>query len=232
MADYRLPVLRKFQHLVHASFARAGYGITRLSFPSKVLRHKLVQQIRRDRTLLITSTEAWTLSALVESVRKIPGDMAEIGTFLGASAALIASSAPDRAVHVFDTFEGLPQPGASEESLGEWSHAGALNAGYDGVKRYLSKWRNISLYKGEFPRCAPSFLNNSRFSFVHLDVDLYRGTRESLEWFYPRMSRGGILLTHDYSFCDGVRRAFDEFFADKPEPMIELPTNQCMMVKL
>jgi hypothetical protein len=29
-----------------------------------------------------------------------------------------------------------------------------------------------------------------------------------------------------------VEQAFDEFFADKPESVIELPSTQCMVVKL
>ena len=52
------------------------------------------------------------------------------------------------------------------------------------------------------------------FSFVHLDVDLYQSTKDGLAWFYPRLNRGGILISHDYSNADGVRKAFDEFFAE------------------
>ena len=36
------------------------------------------------------------------------------------------------------------------------------------------------------------------------------------------MSPGGILLAHDYLVADGLRTAIDQFFADKPEPIIEL----------
>ena len=53
-----------------------------------------------------------------------------------------------------------------------------------------------------------------------------------MEFFYPRMVPGGVMLTHDYSLLGGVKKAFDEFFADKPEGIIELPTTQCMVVKL
>jgi hypothetical protein len=46
------------------------------------------------------------------------------------------------------------------------------------------------------------------------------------------MVRGGIVLSHDYSLLAGVRLAFDRFLEDKPEGLIELPTTQCMLVKL
>jgi hypothetical protein len=61
---------------------------------------------------------------------------------------------------------------------------------------------------------------------------LYEGTRACLEFFYPRMIPGGIMLSHDYSILSGVRAAFEEFMSDKPEGLIELPTTQCMLTKM
>jgi hypothetical protein len=46
------------------------------------------------------------------------------------------------------------------------------------------------------------------------------------------MSSGGIILSHDYVIADGVRKAFDEFFAHKAETVLELTGNQCLVVKL
>lgn len=70
------------------------------------------------------------------------------------------------------------------------------------------------------------------YSFCHFDVDLYEGTLACLRYFYDRMLPGGIMLSHDYGLLAGVEAAFTEFFADKPERVIELPTTQCMVVKL
>jgi len=53
-----------------------------------------------------------------------------------------------------------------------------------------------------------------------------------LEYFYPRMIPGGVILSHDYSLLAGVEKAFTEFFADKPEEVIDLPTTQCLVFKL
>src|SRR2546430_11261444 len=51
----------------------------------------------------------------------------------------------------------------------------------------------------------------------HIDVDLYTSTLACLEFFYPRLVPGGILLSHDYSLLTGVKAAFTEFLAGKPE---------------
>jgi hypothetical protein len=72
-----------------------------------------------------------------------------------------------------------------------------------------------------------------KFSFVHIDVDLEKPTRDSLEFFYPRLSDGGILLCDDYGFdtCPGVTAAIDEFLALKPEKPIQLDAGGCFFIK-
>ena len=69
------------------------------------------------------------------------------------------------------------------------------------------------------------------FSFVHMDVDLYESTKSCLDFFYPRMSRGGVIISHDYLGSIGVKTAFDEYFKDKPEPVLEVTDSQCLIVK-
>ena len=64
--------------------------------------------------------------------------------------------------------------------------------------------------------------------------DEYRSTLDALAWFYPRLVRGGLLVTHDYGdvTVPGVKQAFDEFFADKPETVIPLWFSQAVVTKL
>jgi O-methyltransferase len=80
-----------------------------------------------------------------------------------------------------------------------------------------------------FPQSAPD-IDGVRFNLVDLDGDLYAGTLAGLEFFYPRMVPGGIIIAHDYSTLPGVARAFVEFLQEKPEAVIELPTTQAMIV--
>ena len=69
-----------------------------------------------------------------------------------------------------------------------------------------------------------------RFSLVHLDADLYSSTLAGLEFFYPRMVPGGIIIVHDYSTLPGVAQALTDFLAQREELLIELPTTQAMIV--
>jgi O-methyltransferase len=62
-------------------------------------------------------------------------------------------------------------------------------------------------------------------------VDYYDGTLASLEFFWPRMVTGGVVLTHDYVWLPGPTKAFDDFFRDRVEPVIELSGIQALAVK-
>ena len=99
------------------------------------------------------------------------------------------------------------------------------------VKRYLKSYENVYFYKGLF-NDRKMMINYERFSLVHLDVDLYEPTKECLEFFYDKVNKGGIIISHDYNSTKGVKKAFDDFFIDKPEPIIELSGSQCLIVKI
>ena len=102
------------------------------------------------------------------------------------------------------------------------------------LRKFSSIWviYRISISIRVFFPDTGAALTDERFSFVHLDVDIYESTIGSLEWFYPRMLRGGIIISHDFMTAAGPRKAFTEFFERLPEPLIELPGNQGMIVKV
>jgi hypothetical protein len=56
-------------------------------------------------------------------------------------------------------------------------------------------------------------------SFVHLDCDIYESYKTCMDYFYPLLSRGGIILFDEYDdpTWPGYNQATDEFLEDKPE---------------
>jgi O-methyltransferase len=196
--------------------------------PDRVGALRLIGKVRKQRTILLHVDEAFQLISLVRRSAKIPGVLAEVGVFQGASAKLICEAKDSRELYLFDTFKGLPDTGAQDAKV---FRKGKYAASLSSVQEYLDSYPNVQFCPGLFPDSALG-LEHLRFSLVHLDVDLYESTRRSLEFLYPRLSPGGILLSHDYSSEPGVRKAFDAFFADKPETVIELSTSQCVVVRL
>jgi O-methyltransferase len=183
------------------------------------------QECTSSRKAISTATTPLECSEIFQwakALEKIPGDIAEVGTYLGGTAALMLR-ASGKNLHVFDTFEGLPDSEGIFEK-GEWR--GAL----DTVKRNLSAWEGrVDYHVGLFPESARGI--DASFSFVHLDMDLYEGTKAALDWFWPRLNSGGAILSHDYPTSEGIVRAFHEFFDGRPETFIPLSGTQCVAVK-
>ena len=134
----------------------------------------------------------------------------------------------DKRLRLFDTYEGLPKDCDKDSGVHkEKQYACSLES----VSKYLEEFPNVTYHKGLFPDSAAD-VPDAKYAFVHFDVDLYEGTLACLEYFYPKMITGGIMVSHDYSILEGVKTAFTEFFADKQENVIELPETQCMVIKI
>ena len=188
---------------------------------------KLINKLRSDGDLLLTVNESLQLFECTKSAQKIKGEFAEVGVFRGGSARLIAEAKGKRRLYLFDTFEGLPPT----EEIDKYVESSSMKALLDEVKNKLKIFSGIYFYKGLFQQTSVK-IQNKKFAFVHLDADLFSSTKACLEFFYPRMIKGGIILTHDYPFMPGVKKAFDNFFKDKKEYIIKMVGNQGLVVKL
>lgn len=171
------------------------------------------------------------LSQLVRLVRDLPGASAECGVYEGASSYLICRALQPlgKHHHLFDSFAGLSPPGPHDGS--HW-RAGKFSVTEARVLHNLREFPHLTSHAGWIPECFPAVANEI-FCFVHIDVDLYQPTRDACAFFYPRLCRGGLLVCDDYGFstCPGAFQAMNEFFAERPEPIIHVPTGQAFVVK-
>jgi O-methyltransferase len=193
----------------------------------RVQDYALIGQVMAETDMLLLRDEAYQVLSCTRATLKIPGDIAEVGVYRGGSARLMCEARGSRVLNLFDTFEGLP----ITDSLDSRFAGGQYAASFEAVQTYLAPFPDVHIYKGLFPATGGPIVN-ARFSFVHLDVDLYQPTRDSLEFFYPRVNSGGMFLIHDYLWAEGVRKAVQEFFASRPEPILELAGAYCGVVKL
>ncbi len=185
-----------------------------------------ISGLKDEKILTLDLHEAAFLNSLAKSVGKIKGDFAEVGVYKGGSAKVLCSSKGDKNLFLFDTFEGLPKPSDIDKRFWE----GEYKASLEEIKHSFRECSNAHFIKGVFPGSA-RFLGDRKFSLVHLDVDLYKSVYDSLDFFYARMNAGGIILSHDFQL-NGVRKAFEDFFKNKPETVIGVMGSQCIVVKL
>ncbi|WP_320172914.1 TylF/MycF/NovP-related O-methyltransferase [Maridesulfovibrio sp.] len=183
---------------------------------------------------LMNSDRRWNMLQFMKFAHAVPGDTAECGAYRGSSSYLICKenkeAGSNRHHHIFDSFEGLSEP--NEFDGGHWEK-NALQASEVELMENLQEFvENISVYKGWIPDHFHK-VEDLKFSFVHIDVDLYAPTLQSIRFFYPRLNPGGVLVCDDYGVgtCPGCTKAINEFMADKPESVISLSTGACVLIK-
>ena len=173
--------------------------------------------------------ENYTLYSSLLATKNLPGDIAEVGVYKGGTSRLICEVKGEKNLYLFDTFEGLPETNDNDLLVQQgWLHDTSLES----VKNYLSDFENIHFLKGIFPETAKP-VSDKKFSFIHLDTNLYQSTLDALEFFWPRMVNGGRIVSHDYNTnsMPGIKKAFSEFFMNQPEKIIEIADSQVMVIK-
>ena len=178
----------------------------------------------------------------------IPGDMVECGVYAGSQAAAMALAIYEeghavgdgqhsidllrpysRRVHLFDSFEGIPEPGERDiEYRTSGLKKGAASCTLEGVKANMAQWgipeELLMYYKGWFSETVPFHagimvghaLQQKRdpkalIAVLRLDADLYESTMTCLEHLYPLLSPGGFLIVDDYALS-GARQAVEDYF--------------------
>lgn len=144
----------------------------------------------------------------LDKTAALEGDVAECGVWRGRT--LIAMGLYLRQMHSsktlwgFDSFEGFEQQ--TPHNFRDTS----LRLVEE--KAAIFRLSNVRVVAGYF-RDSLRTVENCRFSFVHIDCDIYDSYKECLEFFGPRMVRDGMILFDEYDDQDwpGAKRAVDEF---------------------
>jgi O-methyltransferase len=193
-----------------------------------------IEIIRQVRPWTMTSVER--IYALIMAVRYIvahavPGAIVECGVWKGGSMAAAARTLAttmdlDRELHLFDTFDGMPEPTPHDIDYSgkEASEAMRENSGYkcddaplECAKRVLDATGypsgRIHFVRGRVEETIPASAPDS-IALLRLDTDWYASTKHELIHLFPRLSRGGVLLVDDYGHWQGARQACDEYFAE------------------
>lgn len=168
----------------------------------------------RDNTL-IDKYRCYELWQLVGEAAKLPaGALLEVGVWRGGSGALICKKAKllglKEPVYLCDTFTGVVKAGDKDSSYVGGEHADTSRGE---VERLLARLGldNARILEGVFPEQTGQAAEG-RIRFCHSDVDVYQSTRDIIDWVWPRLVPGGIMVFDDYGFSrtDGITRVVEE----------------------
>jgi O-methyltransferase len=148
--------------------------------------------------------------------------------------------APEKQLHAYDSFQGLPVLSEADDKDSVYD-AGHMSVDLEVlIKNFATlKLKMPHIHEGWFADTVPSELPE-QICFALFDGDLYESTKHILPHVYKRMPPGAIGMIavyydemllprkglEGYYRSPGVKRAVDEFFADKPEHVGMLYANE------
>ena len=196
----------------------------------------------------------YNLIQTFQSTFDLEGETAEAGCLLGLSSFLMCGYEKARSAaftgaghHLFDSFVGLSFPDSQDvpqakpnpligqllerrKSTGDrWPTGRSF---LERTKRVLADYPDVTYNVGWIPEVFTGVPRRG-YRFVHIDVDLYMPIKASLEFFFPQMVPGGMIVIDDYGFTSwpGVKQAVDEFCAFQHAPLIRLTTGNAILLK-
>lgn len=201
----RVWIRRAFNGLMDDVLDLEGRNITRAR--QRLALEQTVEFIEDNLPATISFDNRYSL--LKHLVRFIPstenGLLCEFGVAGGKSINFLSKLMPDRILHGFDSFEGLPEDWSSRLPKGAFKQA-------------MPKVEaNVRLYKGWFSDTLPPFLaeHTGKADFLNIDCDLYSSTKTVLGLFAPRIQPGTIVYFDEFfnyaGWKEGEFKAFMEF---------------------
>lgn len=183
---------------------------------------------------------------LINALKNVPlnsGDIAECGCFRGLSAWQISEYLKQidfrGKFDIFDSFEGLSIIDEIDTPTDRLQNNKAVQKQFacslEKVSDNLKSFDFINYHKGWIPEKFND-LGNKKYSFVHIDVDLYRPIKDCCEFFWPRLCQNGVMVFDDYGCTQfpGAKIAVDEFLESigPNKFFIHLPSGQAMLINL
>lgn len=156
--------------------------------------------------------DRWRLMEFAAAEAPPRGLVLEFGVADGGSIRHLAATLPDRPIHGFDSFEGLPEHWSGTfERRGKFGRGGELPPVPP----------SVSLHKGWFTDTLPGFLAarpEEPVALLHVDCDIYSSTATVFAHLGPRLRPGTVIVFDEYfNYPNWQRhewRAFQEFVRD------------------
>lgn len=165
----------------------------------------------------VSELETKKIIEIAQKCLDFEGDFVELGCYKGDTSLLIAEILrdTDKKLWLYDSFEGLPEKSREDESeIGRDFKKGELLVTKREVKeRFLRAGLKVPVIKKAWFADLIEVDLPEKIALAFLDGDLYESIKVSLKLVENKMSRGGVILVHDYvnSALPGVATAVDEW---------------------
>ena len=190
----------------------------------------------------------YSLFNIVENILKRDNyeNFAECGCWKGHSSLGILNIMEQysfkKKIFIFDSFEGgLSEKNDKDINLKRYiqnnkeiiNQKNYFKSNYVDVVKLLENFNHAIIEKGWIPEVF-EVAKDKKFSFVHIDVDLYQPTYDAINFFFNRLEKGGVIICDDYNCSDfpGAKLAIDKYLKNiKVNLFYEIPLGGCIIIK-
>jgi O-methyltransferase len=191
--------------------------------PGQVFNHDTTVEILKSGCIGLQQAVYYVLGAAVD------GDIAEFGTGSGFTALGIAVAmmlgtrnpgAPEKSLHLFDSFEGFPEPtGHDKESphakRGHWFKGGEKHQEPHQLRAQVASVmpnNRIIIYPGWYENTVRHHLHPKMlFAMIHIDCDFEQSTMDALAPLFERHQIAeGAVICFDNWMCNQGNPDFGE----------------------
>ena len=182
----------------------------------------------------------WAASSAV----LLPGDFVECGVNRGFMSSAIMEhldwSARARTFYLLDTFTGLDERYVSDAERAKGAlrtNQAAIASGFyttsvERVRANFGQWRNVEIVEGPIPETLGR-ITSAQVAFVHLDMNCAPPEVAALEYLWPRLVPGALVLLDDYAYRrhELQKEAMDGLAARLGVAILSLPTGQGLLIR-
>jgi O-methyltransferase len=103
---------------------------------------------------------------------------------------------------------------------------------YENVKHRFSMYPSVELIRGIVPEVLTK-IPSTQVAYLAIDMNSSEPELKTLEFFYPKIVKGGIIYFDDYGWSyPALRKVIDEFFSTKPETLLHFPSGNSIVIKV
>ena len=172
---------------------------------------------------------------LANSVIKLPGDFVACGVYTGfCDRAIIEYTnfqASGKTYFLLDTFQGLDTRFSSKSEVERYQKYKKRDDLYERVQETFKDF-SVKIIKGSVPETL-QLVQTDQISFLSVDMNTALPERQALDFFWDKITPGGIILLDDYGSpgCLHQKSEHDDFAKRHHVEILTLPTCQGVIFK-
>lgn len=184
---------------------------------------------------------------LAKKAETVEGVIVECGVWRGGMIGGIAKLlGPQKKYYLFDSFDGLPlAKDIDGEEAFKWQSEKESSYYFDNCKAeidFAQKVMNLALgkisnntffIKGWFNETMNEDNFNESISLLRLDGDWYESTMTCLNFLFPKVVTGGIIIIDDYHTWEGCTKAIHDYLSknNRPERICQFENRTAYLIK-